>query len=86
MLVEVKNRGIEVICILGDMGSTKKKFDMLSVDSIRFLGCGLNNDPEDNVLILEYETETRNLNYNFHNLDSLLNAQKHNVNFKKYSY
>ena len=77
MLLEVENRGIEVICIIGDMGATQKKIDLQSVDSISFLGCGLNDSPEDNVLIMEYETETRNLNYHFHNLDSLANSQKH---------
>ncbi len=48
-LIEVKNRGIEVILIMGDMGS--KKIDILSDDGIRFLGTGLNHskyqDPED---------------------------------------
>lgn len=73
MLLEVKSRGIEVICILGDMGASQKKFDMQSIDSISFLGCGLNNSPDDNVLILEYETESKNLIYKFHNLDSLSN-------------
>ena len=77
MLLEVENRGIDVICILGDMGATQKKIDLQSVDSISFLGCGLNGSPEDNVLIMEYESETRNLNYHFHNLDSLANSQKH---------
>ncbi len=38
-LVEVKKRGIEVICILGDMGF--KKIDLLSDDGIHFLGAGL---------------------------------------------
>jgi hypothetical protein len=73
MLLEVKNRGVEVICILGDMGASQKKFDMQSIDGISFLGCGLNSSPEDYVLILEYETESQDLIYKFHNLDSLSN-------------
>ncbi len=83
MLLEVENRGIEVICILGDMGAYKKKFDMQSVDSISFLGCGLNNSPEDYVLIMEYETGTRNFNHSFHNLDSLANTQKYTLKLEK---
>jgi hypothetical protein len=47
-LVEVKNRGVEVICILGDMGA--KKVEYLSDDGIHFMGAGLNRtyftDPE----------------------------------------
>ncbi|WP_297088493.1 hypothetical protein [uncultured Draconibacterium sp.] len=48
-LVEVKNRGIEVLCILGDMGA--KKIDIESDDGIHFLGTGLSRsyytDPEE---------------------------------------
>jgi len=76
MLLEVKNRGVEVICILGDMGSGPKVFDMFSDDGIHFLGCGLyHNEPEDMVLIMNKKGE--NLDYGFHNLDSLLNEQQH---------
>jgi hypothetical protein len=72
-LVEVKQRGVEVICILGDMGSGLKKFQVDSEDGIHFLGCGLHhNEPEDMVLIFSYNTESQYLDYNFHNLDSLL--------------
>jgi len=72
-LVEVKQRGIEVICVLGDMGAGLKKFQVDSDDGIHFLGCGLHhNEPEDMVLIFNYNTENQQLNYNFHNLDSLL--------------
>ncbi|NOY49392.1 MAG: metallophosphoesterase [Chlorobi bacterium] len=73
MLVNVENRGVDVICILGDMGAGPKKFDQESVDGIRFLGCGLdNNSPEDNVLIFHLNKISYDLTYEFHNLDSLL--------------
>lgn len=76
-LIAVKQRGINVTCILGDMGATWKKFDMFSDDSIRFMGCGLyHNSPDDNVLFIEKETENAPLRFAFHNLDSLLNVQR----------
>ena len=76
-LLEVKQRGIDVSCILGDMGSTYKKFDMFSIDSVRFMGCGLyHNEPEDNVLFIEQEIDNGPLLFRFHNLDSLLNIQR----------
>lgn len=76
-LIEVKQRGIEVMCIIGDMGSGPKKFQMDSEDGIHFLGCGLDhNDPDDNVLIFNYDTVSKQLQYNFHNLDSLLTTEK----------
>jgi len=76
-LVAVRQRGINVTCILGDMGATWKKFDMFSDDGIRFMGCGLyDNSPEDNVLFIEKEIESAPLTFSFHNLDSLLNVQR----------
>ena len=76
LLVEVKNRGIEVICIMGDVGASKKKFEMLSIDGIIFLGCGLfHNSPNDYVLIFNHEPLKRKLEWEFCNLDSLMNYQ-----------
>ena len=37
-LVEVKQRGIDVFCVMGDMGASKKKFEMDSVDGYIFWG------------------------------------------------
>jgi len=76
-LVEVKNRGVDVICVYGDMGSQQKTFQMNSDDGITFLGCGLHhNQPDDAVLIFNYIQETGILEYNFHNLDSLYNTTR----------
>lgn len=75
-LVEAKQRGVEVYCILGDMGAGPKSIDFLSDDGIRFLGCGLyHNEPEDVVLVLTKELETGQLSFQYHNLDSLLLVQ-----------
>ncbi len=75
-LIDVKNRGIEVICVIGDMGAGPHKFDRYSYDSIHFLGCGLyHNGPEDNVMIITVDTVKQQLTYRFHNLDSLLSVQ-----------
>lgn len=75
-LVEVKNRGIEVICILGDMGAGPKKFEMDSDDGIHFLGCGLYyNESDNNVLTFTYQVAEQKLSWQFDNLDSLLNVQ-----------
>ncbi len=76
-LVEVKHKGVDVTCILGDMGASWKKFDIFSDDSIRFMGCGLyDNEPADNVLFIEQEMEDAPLRFTFRNLDSLLNVQQ----------
>ena len=75
MLKEVKERGINVYYLYGDMGSQMKSFDMMSEDSIRFLGCGLYyEDPFDKVMILELNKNNFDLDIQFHNLDSLSNS------------
>lgn len=75
-LLEVKNKGIDVICVYGDMGAQQKTFRMDSDDGIHFLGCGLNNnEPDDAVLIFNYIKQTGMLEYDFHNLDSLYYAR-----------
>ena len=74
LLLEVKNRGIKVLCILGDMGA--QRFYMPSVDSIHFMGCWLSDNPVDDIMIFEYDLVNRKLNWEFHNLDSLLNSQR----------
>ncbi len=77
-LVEVKQRGIDVTCIMGDMGSQLKKFDMFSADSVRFMGCGLHENDSlysDQVLFIEGDPLSNKLLFNFHDLDSLVNAK-----------
>lgn len=76
MLLDVKNKGIEVICIMGDMGANEKSFDMQSDDGIRFLGCGLfQNSANDLVLIFEHNISLKTLSWHFENLDNLINTQ-----------
>ena len=83
LLVSVKDRGIHVICVSGDMGANAKKFEAESTDGIIFLGCGLNNSyytdpvireqqPRDQVLIFAHEPQSRSLSWTFVTLNSLL--------------
>ncbi|HBF88732.1 MAG TPA: hypothetical protein DDX39_08835 [Bacteroidales bacterium] len=85
-LVKVKQKGIDVICIVGDMGSLHKTIELTSPDSIKILGCGLNNSyfldsvelsqaDKDKVLIFKHIPEIRKLFWNFCDLDSLLESQ-----------
>ncbi len=65
-LVELENRGIEVLCIGGDLGFKAKTFTYLSPEGVEFLGSGMDTDVDDNpVLILEYELDSQELNYRF---------------------
>ena len=80
-LVEVKNRGIEVILILGDMGSQKMEFT--SEKGIHFLGTGLNrskykdpvereNSNRDWFIEFKHAPEKGWLDWQFHDLDSTI--------------
>jgi hypothetical protein len=92
LLVEVQNRGVNVICIMGDMGASYKKFEAVSSDGIQFLGCGLDNikyyyEPDqwwtkekDVVLEFNHNTTTKDLTWKFMDIDSLLDIQ-HGYNY-----
>ncbi len=80
-LVEVKKRGVEVICIIGDMGS--QRIDAVSDDGIHFIGTGLNrskykdpvereNSPRDWFIEFKHVPESGWLEWQFHDLDSTL--------------
>jgi hypothetical protein len=79
-LLKVKERGIEVILLLGDMGS--QRIDTVSVDGIHFLGTGLNrskfqnpvereNSPRDWFIEFKHVPDKGWLTWQFHDLDSM---------------
>ncbi|HFA51317.1 MAG TPA: hypothetical protein ENJ95_20070 [Bacteroidetes bacterium] len=86
-LLEVKARGIEVLCIMGDAGWNKGGA-ALSDDGINFLSSGINNTfflpdtvafqnaPKDKVLIFEHIPDERLLRWEYQDLDSLYEAHK----------
>ncbi|MGC9331062.1 MAG: hypothetical protein ACP5DZ_04195 [Bacteroidales bacterium] len=85
-LIDVQNKGIEVICIMGDMGATYKSIDYVSDHGIRFLGCGLYNhltanineryaENNDRVLVFDHNIDADILTYEYQDLDSLLHVQ-----------
>ncbi|MBI4645355.1 MAG: T9SS type A sorting domain-containing protein [Bacteroidia bacterium] len=89
LLLDVKHRDIDVICLSGDLGQKAKEYEYVSEDSIIFLASGINNsygtepdtncsyvtnfDP-DKILILTYYINTQKIIWKFHDLDSLYNS------------
>jgi len=76
LLLQVKEKNITVINILGDAGSGNKGKNMVSDDGIYFIASGINPvtqpiEGPDKVLILDHIPETSELTWQFHNLDSL---------------
>lgn len=77
-LITLKSRGIEPVCLIGDMGANLKTFSAVCDNGIVFAGCGLDkNSPDDKVLVFSYIDRT--LSMEFQNLDSLLSAQKNKI-------
>lgn len=83
LLLKVRERGIQVICLTGDMGANAKKFERVSDEGIVFLGCGLNNSyftdpeelsqqPEDLVLIFDHHPAERKLTWEFVEINRLI--------------
>lgn len=87
MLVEVKAKGIEVICLVGDMGANGKTINEVSDHGIFFLGTGLDNSrytdpeilaqqPKDRLLVFDHNISEKKIEWSFQDLDSLLLLQK----------
>lgn len=88
LLVDVKNRGVEVVTVIGDAGVTNKGSEMVSTDGLHYLASGINNSKffgdslaldsalKDKVLIFEHCPDQGTLNWDFHDLDSLFDAHQ----------
>ena len=71
-LIEVKNKGIEVICLGGDIGFKSKSFEFQTTDGIWFLATGiLAGDSGNLALVFEYDVEKGSLIWNFRRLNKL---------------
>ncbi|MCK4663367.1 MAG: hypothetical protein KAT68_10915 [Bacteroidales bacterium] len=66
LLIKVKNKGIEVICLAGDIGFKVKKFEYITSEGIYFLASGINSGKSDNkVLIFEHNISKNTLSWDF---------------------
>lgn len=71
-LVEVINKGIEVFCIGGDIGTNSNEFEHLTDEGIYFLASGINSKFDDNKAILFYhDLLNNNLTWSFEFLTDL---------------
>jgi len=66
LLINVKQRGIEVVCIAGDIGKKVSEFEYITGDGIYFLASGINGENGNNkVLVFEYDDSSRKLEWNY---------------------
>ncbi len=73
-LVEVKNNGVQVLCIAGDLGKNVNEFEHKTEDDIFFLASGLDiPDPDaiPQVLLLQVNPQTNALDWQFETIDCL---------------
>lgn len=69
-LVDVKQRGVSVLCIGGDIGAKTKQFSHQTQDGIHFLASGLDFSTEDNyILVFNHSIKTRDLVWTFLRID-----------------
>jgi 3',5'-cyclic AMP phosphodiesterase CpdA len=70
-LLEVKHKGINVICIGGDIGLKINKFEYTTADDIHFLSSGVRSDSiGSQVLIFNHNIKTQELTWKFDSLAS----------------
>ncbi len=60
VLLEVEERGIEVICIAGDIGFRTNQFEYLTPEGIQFLASGIEAGKPDNMALLFHHNQTWN--------------------------
>lgn len=88
-LQEVKNRGVEVVLVGGDLGMRSKQCEFWTKDSIAILGSGINNSLEfetapdyvtsfdkDKVLLFYRNVQARKLEWEFVLLDELVGGDQ----------
>lgn len=84
MLKAVQARGVQVLCIAGDYGQKDKAFEFETAEGVWFLASGINNSqekeeakrellPKDKILLLEHDVLLKTMEWQFLDLDSLLN-------------
>ena len=71
-LVEVQNKGVQVICIAGDIGAKKDEFEHQTKEGIYFLASGLKDQAQSNkVLLFDHNLKTKKLTWTFEDLKNL---------------
>ena len=71
-LVDVTKRGIEVICIAGDIGGKAKQFEYITDDGIYFLASGIDAGKKGNLaLVFNHDVSNKKLEWEFVSIENL---------------
>ncbi len=70
-MVNIQNKGIQVICIAGDLSFKTKYFEYKTEDGIQYLASGMNmNEDKNDVIIFEHNIELNQLSWSRRLLNS----------------
>lgn len=65
-LLEIEAKGVEVICIAGDIGFRRNEFEYLTPEGIQYLASGIEaGDPYNQALLLNHEPGSSELSWEF---------------------
>lgn len=81
LLQKAKSKGVEVICIAGDMGQKAITYEGISADSIHFIGSGIASNTiyneqfpthgmEDKVLVLTHDLDKKSIIWEFESIEN----------------
>ena len=71
-LVEIKKKGVEVVCIGGDIGFHAKEFEYLTPEGIHFLASGITYGQDENkALLFQHNLSDKTLTWDFKQLNDL---------------
>ncbi len=72
LLQKVQQRGIQVLCIGGDIGNNIKEMEDKTSDGIVYLGSGIHaHDKKSKILLFDHNLKTKELNWHFKLLDEM---------------
>ena len=71
-LVEVQQKGIQVICIAGDIGAKVSSFEHQTEDGIYFMASGLKEGAKENkVLLFDHDIKNNDLSWKYEDIENL---------------
>lgn len=80
-LKEVQRRGVQVLCLAGDIGNNVRTFHEKTADNIHYLASGIcivkDREHESNILLFKHDLLTKELFWRFAHLDTFLEQRQY---------
>ena len=70
-LLEIKNKGVEVLCVAGDIGGKVDEFKHTTAEGIIFLASGIDSGTKhDKALLFKHDIGSRSLTWEYRKISS----------------